>query len=68
MWKLLCDCVWWLNDEQKHERESTHKGLYGSAYVHYEKALDVYILYLIIVLQCTQYRVYILENIWLTLG
>ena len=31
MWKLLYDCVWWLNDEWKHERESTYKGLCGSA-------------------------------------
>ena len=30
LWKLLCNCMWWLNDEWKHERETTHKVFRGS--------------------------------------
>ena len=34
MLKLLCNCVWWLNEEWEHERERehTHEDLFGSVW------------------------------------
>ena len=58
LWKLLYDCVWWLDDEWiSMKKKSTHKNLhdltahrfmwfYLMTYVHNEKVIDNYILYI----------------------